>query len=200
MSAELFFIYDSHCPWSMASTRLVNEIHSKMPEITLHLWHCARYEGDEHISRSAVTAMTEESGIRVADEYITQLKSSVDSTVAANLMSWLCTKQPQNALPVLNAIQQALFNEGNPMQSKADFQNIIDSFKLSPPAKVFNADKLMKDAEYALSDIHEIQEVIGTRATPAILLAIDEELVLLNHNLYLKAPEAIVDAIKLELK
>ena len=200
MSAELFFIYDTHCPWSMASTRLISEISNKLPQVTLHLWHCARYEGDENISKKTISAMTEESGIRVSEEYIAQLTSSVDSTIAANLMSWLTAKQSHNALPVLLEIQDVLFQQGNPLQSQADFQVIVDKFKLSPPAKVFNAEKLTKDAEYTLGDIHELQEIIGTSATPALLLAINDELVLLNHNLYLKSPEAIVEAIEMELK
>ena len=200
MSVELFFIYDTHCPWSMASTRLINEISEKLPEVTLHLWHCARYEGDENISKKTVTAMTEESDIHVSQAYLDQLTNNVDSTIAANLMSWLSAKQSHNALPILNALQGALFQNGNPLQTESDFQEIVSTFKLSPPAKVFNADKLTKDAEYTLGDIHEIQEIINTSATPALLLAIDDELILLNHNLYLKSPKAIIEAIELEIK
>jgi hypothetical protein len=40
---------------------------------------------------------------------------------------------------------------------------------------------------------------MGTKAIPALLLAIDERLILLNHNFYLKHPKAIVEAIDLEL-
>ena len=50
MSAELFFIYDSHCPWCYATMPLLNEITNVFPEIPLNLWHSARYEGDENIS------------------------------------------------------------------------------------------------------------------------------------------------------
>jgi len=62
------------------------------------------------------------------------------------------------------------------------------------------SNKLTKDAEFAIHDIFEIQEIIGTQAIPAMLLACNENLVLLNHNLYLESPESIIDAVKLELE
>ena len=40
---------------------------------------------------------------------------------------------------------------------------------------------------------------IATQAIPALLLAIDDELILLNHNFYLTQPEAVVEAVKIEL-
>ena len=43
MAAELFFIYDSHCPWSYATTPLVNAVNNSLPEVVLNLWHCAYF-------------------------------------------------------------------------------------------------------------------------------------------------------------
>ena len=43
---ELFYIYDTHCPWSYATTKLTNEIAKAFPQIKINLWHCANYEGD----------------------------------------------------------------------------------------------------------------------------------------------------------
>ena len=65
--------------------------------------------------------------------------------------------------------------------------------------KVFNKNKLTQDAEITMHDIISMREIIGTNAIPALLLAVDEKLILLNHNLYLQAPQTIVDAINIEL-
>jgi len=51
--------------------------------------------------------------------------------------------------------------------------------------------------------VHEVfalQDIIATKAIPALLLAIDDNLILLNHNFYLNEPEAIVEAIKIEIQ
>ena len=77
--------------------------------------------------------------------------------------------------------------------------DIIDEFKLSVPAKVINKTKLTTDAAAQVHEIYALQDIIGTQAIPALLLAIDDELILLNHNFYLEDPNAIIDAIKLEL-
>lgn len=199
MAAELFFIYDSHCPWSYATTPLVQAIHQSLPEIELHLWHCARYEGDEQISSKNLEQVEQDSNIRFAAEYKEQLKNAADSTIAANLLSWVANKMPSDTLALLTAIQQQHFQGGNPLKDKEDYDDIIEQFKLSAPAKVLKNDKFTKDAEYVLAHIEEIQDLIGTHAIPALLLAVDDDLVLLNHNLYLKDPSAIVEAVKLEL-
>lgn len=47
--------------------------------------------------------------------------------------------------------------------------------------------------------IFDMQDVIGTKAIPALLLAVNDNLTLLNHNMYLLEPKAIVEAIKSEL-
>lgn len=200
MSAELFFIYDSHCPWSYATTTLVNEIATAFPEIELHLWHSARYEGDDHVKFDTINAVKAESNLHFSDRYIKQLTQAKDSTVAANLMAWANNKIPQLSLSLLNAIQEQHFEQGLELTNADDFDSIVADFKLSPPQKVFNKDKLAKESEINLHDIFELQEVIGTNAIPALLLAIDENLILLNHHLYLSDPKSIVDAVKLELK
>ncbi|XQW86173.1 protein-disulfide isomerase [Thalassotalea piscium] len=199
MSAELFFIYDSHCPWSYASTSLVEAITQAFPEIELHLWHCARYEGDEQIGNKTLEQVELDSNVIFTSAYKEQCKNAVDSTIAANLLAWVANKIPENTLPLLTTIQEQHFEQGNPLKSADDFDAIIEQYKLSPPAKVLKNDKYTKEAEYTLTYIEEIQEVIGTQAIPALLLAVNNDLVLLNHNLYLKDPSAIIEAVKLEL-
>ena len=199
-SAQLFYIYDTHCPWSYATLPLVNEIMSEYPEFPLNLLHCARYEGDENISKQTIESVEDDSSITFSEAYLSQLKQAKDSTLTANVMSWVANKVPHIGLPLLNALSQAHFEQKNELQSFDDISDIINEFKLSPPNKVFSIEKLTKDADISLHSIEEFQEIMGTKAIPAILLAIDEKLILLNHNLYLKHPKAIVDAVKLELE
>ena len=199
MSAELFFIYDSHCPWSYATTPLVNEIAEAFPDITINLFHCARYEGDDQISPTTISAVTTDSAATFSSLYQKQLKQSADSVMSANLMGWVGQKSQHATLPLLNAIQEAHFQQGMPLTTKEEFDSIIDALKLSPPSKIFTNKKLSKDADIALHDIFELQEIISTQATPALLLAVGENLIMLNHNLYLPTPASIVDAVAQEL-
>ena len=199
MSAQLFYIYDTHCPWSYATLPLVNEIAYAFPELELQLLHCARYEGDENIAKTTIEAVEDESPIVFNNTYIQALKQAKDSTLAANLMAWVSNKVPRSALDVLNTLFEAQFTQVNELLSIDDIEDIIGEYKLSPPNKVFTIEKLTKDAEIAVYGINELQEIMGTQAIPAIMLAIDENLILLNHNLYLKHPKAIVEAVKLEL-
>jgi len=199
MSVQLFYIYDTHCPWSYATLPLVNEVMNAHPEFTLNLLHCARYEGDENISKQTIESVEDDSSLSFNQEYLTQLKRAKDSTLTANVMSWVSNKVPQMGLPLLNLLFKAHFEQANELQSFDDISDIIEELKLSPPNKVFTLEKLTKDAEISLHSIDELQDIMGTKAIPALLLAIDEKLILLNHNLYLKHPKAIVDAIKLEL-
>lgn len=199
MVAELFFIYDSHCPWSYTATPLVKAIKQAFPDIELHLWHCARYEGDEQIGSKTLDQAEQDSNTVFTPEYKHQLKNAADSTIAANLLAWVANKMPSDALSLLSAIQKQHFEQGNPLKVADDFDDIITQFKLSAPAKVLKHDKFTKDAEFVLGYIEEIQEVIETKAIPALLLAVNDDLILLNHNLYLKDPSAIVEAVKLEL-
>lgn len=198
-SAQLFYIYDTHCPWSYATLPLVNEIASAYPEFTLNLLHCARYEGDENISKLTIESVEDDSSIIFNDEYLAQLKQAKDSTLTANVMSWVTNKVPYIGLPLLNALSKAHFEQKNELQSFDDISDIITELKLSPPNKVFSLEKLTKDAEITLHAIEELQEVMGTKAIPAILLAIDEKLILLNHSLYLKHPKGILEAVEFEL-
>ena len=172
-NAELFYIYDSHCPWSYASTVLVEKVLSAFPSITFRAMHISYYDGDNNAK---------------------------DSTLVANLMAWVQNKSAKSAFELLTKLQHAHFILGNELTDKDSVSDIIDELKLSPPAKCLQSNKLTKDAEFAIHDITEIQELIGTQAIPAMLLAYNERLVLLNHNLYLENPNAIVDAVKLELE
>ena len=200
MATELFFIYDSHCPWSYATTPLVQAISDAFPEIELHLWHCARYEGDEQIATKTLEQVEQYSNITFTAEYKDQRITAADSTIAANLLSWVSNKIPTNALPLLKAIQQQHFEQGNTLKTASDFDDIIEEFKLSAPAKVLKNDKFTKDAEHVFAYIEEIQDVINTQAIPALLLGVNDNLVLLNHNLYLEKPSEIINAVKLELE
>lgn len=200
MSQTLFFIYDSHCPWSYASLPLVEAIVAAFPDLDLQLWHSCRYEGGENISRKTIEAVENDSLIKFDDKYVDQRNLAADSTIAANIMAWATNRSPQDALGILKTIQHEHFVNGNALIEVEDFNVVINKHKLSLPGKVLNKDKFTKDVEYILHDIEELQEVIATDAIPALLFAHNDELILLNHNLYLKEPKAIIDAIKLELK
>ncbi len=198
-SAELFFLYDTHCPWSYVTTQLVNEIHKAFPQITLHLWHAAFFDGSSTIKASELSEVERLAETSFSKNYQDTIKKNVDSTLSANLMTWAQNKAPNFALPLLNSIQKSHFELGNQLTTKTSFDTIIDELKLSPPAKVFKSDKLSKDASIQLEEIFALQEIINTEAIPALLLAIDDQLVLLNHNYYLIQPEAIIEAVQLEL-
>jgi len=202
-SVQLFFLYDSHCPWSYAATPLINEINNAYPEITLHLWHNAFFsalnEADTHVTKQEITEVERIANINFSTEYMQTIEHSRNSTLAANIMTWAQLKNPSLALPLLNAIQEAHFNHGLPIESQADLAQVISELKLSPPAKVFKNEALTKDALELIQEVFALQDIIGTQAIPALLLAIDEELILLNHNFYLTEPKAIIDAVQLEL-
>ena len=198
-NAELFYIYDSHCPWSYASTVLVEKILSAFPTISFRAMHIGYYDGDNKVSPSTITAVREFSNVPFGSNYIDTLNYTKDSTLAANLMAWVQNKSSKSAFELLTKLQHAHFILGNELADKESVIEIIDELKLSPPAKCLQSNKLTKDAEFAIHDIIEIQELIGTQAIPAMLLACNESLVLLNHNLYLENPDAIVEAVKVEL-
>tara|TARA_R110002094_G_scaffold1721_2_gene7367 strand:- start:9452 stop:10078 length:627 start_codon:yes stop_codon:yes gene_type:complete len=199
-NAELFYIYDSHCPWSYASTVLVEKVLSAFPSITFRAMHISYYDGDNKVSPTTITAVGEFSKVPFGANYIDTLNYTKDSTLVANLMAWVQNKSAKSAFELLTKLQHAHFILGNELTDKDSVSDIIDELKLSPPAKCLQSNKLTKDAEFAIHDITEIQELIGTQAIPAMLLAYNERLVLLNHNLYLENPNAIVDAVKLELE
>lgn len=203
LSKELFFLYDTHCPWSYVATPLVNEISKAFPDMPLHLWHTAFFDGKSDSSFTTKANELKEvetlAGIQFPTTYQDALKQNKNSTLSANLMTWALHKTPNLALPLLNAIQKAHFEQGNPLTSQSDFDEIIETLKLSPPAKVFKSDKLSKDTLIQLEEVFSLQEIINTEAIPALLLAVDEQLILLNHNFYLTQPEAIVEAVQLEI-
>jgi len=199
MSTELFFIYDTHCPWSFATTSLVKEIANAYPDINLNLWHCAHYEGDEKVSRKTIDAVEDDAGIEFSHEYLQTIGIERDSTLSANLLGWVSQKVPHLTLTLIEAIQKQHFEQGTAFTHESDFQSVIDELKLSPPAKVFKEGKIAKEAEFTLQEIYDFQEFIGTKALPALLIAHNENLTLLNHNLYLQTPSAIKEAIELEI-
>jgi putative protein-disulfide isomerase len=199
MSTELFFIYDTHCPWSFATTSLVKEIANTYPNISLNLWHCAHYEGDEKVSQKTIAAVEEDAGIQFTDAYLKTIGDNEDSTMSANLIGWVSQKVPHLTLEVIEAIQKQHFEQGTAFTHESEFQDIIEALKLSPPSKIFKEGKIAKEAEFTLHEIYEFQEFIETKALPALLIAHDENLTLLQHNLYLQDPSALIEAIELEL-
>ena len=200
MAAELFFIYDTHCPWSYASTPLVEKILTAYPAITFRAMHLGYYDGDNKVSQTSMTGVNELSDVKFGANYIDNLNHAKDSTLTANLMAWVQNKSARSTLQLLIALQHAHFMLGNELIDNDSVSDIINELKLSPPAKCLQVNKLTKDAEFAIHDIMEIQELIGTKAIPALLLAYNDNLVLLNHNLYLQYPETIIEAVKLELE
>lgn len=199
-NAELFYIYDSHCPWSYASTVLVEKVLSAFPSITFRAMHIGYYDGDNKVSPTTITAVRELSQVTFGANYIDTLNYAKDSTLAANLMAWVQNKSAKSAFELLTKLQHAHFVLGNELIDEESVSEIIDELKLSPPAKCLQSNKLTKDAEFAIHDIIELQELIGTQAIPAMLLACNENLVLLNHNLYLAEPDAIIEAVNAELE
>lgn len=200
MSAQLFFIYDSHCPWSYVTTELVEQIVTNFPQIQLQLMHCAYFDGDNGVSLKTLKTIEELSNIKFSRTYIKSIDANRDSTLAANLLTWVQHKSAKNGLSLLKRMQHEHFELGNPLTSKEDVKPLISELKLSPPDKALTLEKFTKDTEFSLHDIAEIQDIIGTNAIPALLLANHDNLVLLNHNLYLEHPSKIVDAVKLELE
>jgi len=200
MATELFFLYDTHCPWSYAATPLLNAINKALPNIPLHLWHNAYYDGESGIAKKEINQVKELSNVTFGQNYIQSLSENKDSTLAANIMAWAEIKTPSLALPLLNALQKAHFIHGNALLNKENLADIISELKLSPSAKIFKHDKLTNDAETLVHEIFALQEIIATKAIPALLLAIDDNLILLNHNFYLHDPEAIVEAVEIEIQ
>lgn len=200
-SAQLFFLYDNLCPWSYVVTPLVNEITDAFPDIELHLLHTAYFDGksDNDIASKEAEIKQVESlaNISFSNNYKEILNQKTNSTLSANLMTWAQHKAPDLALSLLKALQEAHFKQGNKLTEPADFDDIIATLKMSPPAKIFK-DKLSKDTLMQLEEIYALQEIINTEAIPALLLAIEDKLILLNHNFYLTEPKAIIDAVQLE--
>jgi protein-disulfide isomerase-like protein with CxxC motif len=199
MTADLFFIYDTHCPWSYAVTPLVEAIAQHLPEINLHFWHNAFFDGENGVSVEQVKSVQTLSPVKFSADYMANLNEAKDSTLTANVLAWTHRKIAHKTLPLLKAMQIAHFQQGLALTTPEEIKAITESVKVSPPEKALTIEKLTKDAEFTLLEIFEMQEIINTKAIPALLLAIDDNLILLNHNLYLDNPHAIVEAVKLEL-
>ncbi|GHG00940.1 protein-disulfide isomerase [Thalassotalea marina] len=199
MALELYFIYDSHCPWSYAATPLLNAVAQARSDINIHTLHACHFDGDFSIDNDTINQVKALSNVEFSNNYMEQCDKKFNATLVANVMSWVEQKAQGKSLTLLNAIQKAIFVEGKALQNVEELSEIIEAYKLSPPGKCLKTDAMAKEAEFALGDIDEIQQIIGTQAIPALLLAVDDELVLLNHNLYIGAPEKIVEAIALEL-
>ena len=195
MQPELYFIYDSHCPWSYATTPLVNALSESFPEMEIHNWHCGHYIGSDAPGFLQIKEVEKQSNQTFGEEHIRFADSPKKSTLCANFMTWLQSKQPEKVLPVLNALQIEHFVEGNPFGCKNDFSTLISQFKLSPSNKVFK-DEFSNEALYQQSDIKELQEFMGTTAFPAVLLTFGDNAVLLDHARYLSKPQALVKEVK----
>lgn len=195
---QLYFVFDSHCPWSYATLPLVNAIAKAFPKMTIHLWHTAHYQGTDSPSSKQITAVKQDSSVTFSNTYENTLRDNKNAIVAANVMAWAYNKQPKNALNLLNAMFNEHFGKGNPLTSQTDYNVMMSDYKLSPPAKVFK-DKISNDAFQITEDVEEIQNLIGMRSFPIMLLAMDEKAVLLDHSHYLKHPQKIVEAVEQEL-
>ena len=200
MTMELFFIYDTHCPWSYAATPLVNEVSKVFPHINILLWHNAYYDGETYVEQKDIDDVIALSGAEFSQAYLDNLGHKKDSTYAANIMTWAQNKEPQQALTILNNLQRIHFGLGNELDSKESVQEVVKELKLSLPSKILKNEKLTSDAEMVVHEIFALQEVIQTKAIPALLLAIDDELILFNHNFYLDNPKGIIEAIELEVE
>ena len=199
MSSELYFIYDSHCPWSYAATPLVVALDDAFPEIEVHAWHCANYDGGSSVGFNAIKSVEKESDVPFSQEYIRFADSPKNSVISANLLAWISTKQSDKLLTVLQALQHAHFVEGNSLGKKIDFTELAEDLKLSIPNKVFK-EELSKDALYVLSDINDLQDFMGTASFPALLLVHNDNAVLLNHAQYIGDPDSIVADVEKQLQ
>ena len=199
MSSELYFIYDSHCPWSYAATPLVVALDEAFPEMEVHAWHCANYDGGNSVGFNTIKEVEKVSDVSFSQEYMRFVDSPKNSIISANLLTWIATKQSDKLLPVLQAMQYEHFVEGNSLGIKIDFNELAEDLKLSIPNKVFK-EELSKDATFVLSDISELQEFMGTAAFPALLLVHNDNAVLLNHAEYLTAPDKLVADVKKQLQ
>lgn len=199
MNSELYFIYDSHCPWSYAAMPLVVALDEAFPEMEVHALHCANYDGGNSVGFNTIKAVEKESDVEFSQEYVRFADSPKNSIICANLLTWIASKQPEKLLSVLQSLQHAHFVEGNSLGKKIDFTELAEALKLSIPNKVFK-EELSKDALYALSDISDLQELMGTVSFPALLLVHNDKAVLLNHAKYLSYPKNIVADVRKQLQ
>jgi protein-disulfide isomerase-like protein with CxxC motif len=197
--AQLYFIYDCLCPWSYATTPLINEVNEKLAgKVEIVLLNSAYFGGTDSPDKKQLAQVKELSTVTFSEQYVNSLAQEMDSTLSANVMAWVSKKEPKYAIELLNNFQELVFQQGKSLNLET-VTNQLAEHKLFAPAKSLKDDKLTKDAQFDLGEIEEIQNLIGTNAIPALLLTIGDDLILLNHNLYLSAPSAIVEAINLEL-
>jgi len=133
MSSDLYFIYDSHCPWSYAATPLVLALDEAFPDMEIHAWHCANYDGGNSVGFNTIKTVEKESDVLFSQDYMRFADSPKNSIISANLLTWISSKQPEKLLPVLQALQHAHFVEGNSLGKKIDFIELAEELKLSIP-------------------------------------------------------------------
>lgn len=107
-------------------------------------------------------------------------------------------KQANKQLALLNALQAAHFVEGNPLNTKHDFNAIVEKLKLSPSNKVFK-DELSVDAENILEAIAEIQQMLGTTSFPVLVMTVNDNAIFIDHSQYLNNPKGVVTAVEQEI-
>ncbi|MBR9728044.1 protein-disulfide isomerase [Shewanella intestini] len=199
MTTALYFIYDSHCPWSYAATPVVNALQDAYPNMTVNLLHCAHFIGKDSAGETQMNEAAKASALPFGREHIRYANSPKNSIKVANFMGWLQQgKQANKQLAVLNALQKAHFVEGNPLNTKRDLSLVVEAFKLSPSNKIFK-DELSLDAERVLDDIGEIQQLMGTNKFPALIMTVGDDAIFIDHSQYLSRPQDVVEAMKAEI-
>lgn len=194
----LYFIYDSHCPWSYATTPVVAELINAFEFSDLHLLHCAHFNGSDAPKKAQIEQVSKLSKVVFGDNYLTQNKQKVSSIKVANFMSWVQSKQASKEFELLQMIQQQHFVAGNSFETRADFDKLINQYKLSPSNKVFK-DALSHEAESVLAGIAEIGEAIGTNAFPVLVMTSGDQAIFIDHSQHISAPEGVVAAVHKEL-
>ncbi|MCK8047015.1 protein-disulfide isomerase [Shewanella sp. 1CM18E] len=194
----LYFIYDSHCPWSYAATPVVAELINAFDFSDLHLLHCAHFNGSDAPKQAQIEQVSALSNIEFGDSYLAQSKKKASSVKVANFMSWVQSKQADKEFELLQAIQKQHFVDANPFETRDNFDKLINQYKLSPSNKVFK-DALSHEAESVLAGIAEIGEAIGTNAFPVLVMTSGDQAIFIDHSEHLAAPEGVVAAVREEL-
>lgn len=193
----LYFIYDSHCPWSYATTPVVAELLQAFDYSETHLLHCAYFNGKNAPKPKQIEQVSALSSVEFSDTF-KQANHKANSIKVANFMSWAQSKQADKEFELLQMIQQQHFVEANPFNTREDFDKLINQYKLSPSNKVFK-DAISHEAESVLAGIAEIGEAIGTAAFPVLVMTQGDEAIFIDHSLYLSEPKAVVEAVRAEL-
>lgn len=194
----LYFIYDSHCPWSYAATPVVAELINAFDYSDVHLLHCAHFNGSDAPKKAQVDQVRALSEVPFGDAYLKGLNGKMSSVKTANFMSWVQSKQADKEFELLKALQHQHFVDANPLDSRVDFDKIISQYKLSPSNKVFK-DAISHEAESVLAGIAEISEAIGTNAFPVLVMTSGDQAIFIDHSQFLSEPEAVVNNVKQEL-